>query len=221
MTCRFCTIALTTVGFAALTVAAVGFTAAPTQTAPAAAQAPAAKSAQSAAPLAFVVDDVHSLALFRVHHVGASQFWGRFNSVDGSFAFTPGSADGMKFDITIKAESVDTGVDKLDQHLRSADFFAAKDFPNMTFVSTGARKTGENTYALTGNLTIRGTTKEITADLEYTGLGAHGQTKKAGFEAIFTIQRGDFGVNYMLDNGGLGKDVRVVVCLEGNEKSAK
>jgi polyisoprenoid-binding protein YceI len=127
----------------------------------------------------------------------------------------------MSFDITIKAESVDTGVDKLDQHLRSPDFFAAKDFPTLTFKSTGATKTGDATYDLKGDLTIRGVTKPITAKLEFAGMADMGMGKRAGFEAIFTIQRGDFGVNYMLDKGGLGKDVRVVVCLEGVAKDEK
>ena len=92
--------------------------------------APAAKTG----PLVCTIDDTHSLALFRVHHMGAGQFWGRFNDVSGNFTFQPGSADGMKFDVTIKTESVDTGVGALDKHLRSPDFFDAEKNPKMTAV---------------------------------------------------------------------------------------
>jgi polyisoprenoid-binding protein YceI len=219
MNCRTCIVApLALVGtLAAASALGFGPMAAP-QAAPA---KPAAAAPAASGPVTCSVDEAHSLALFRVHHLGASQFWGRFNDVSGSFTFTPGSAEGMKFDISIKTDSVDTGVDKLDQHLRSADFFSAKDFPAMTFVSTGATKTGDTTFDLKGDLTIRGVTKPIVAKLEYTGMADFGMGRKAGFEAIFTIKRGEFGVNYMLDKGALGDDVRVVVCLEGNIGAGK
>lgn len=231
MHCRACPIVLTASALAAVGFFGMGFASSKPQdhvsleqaapaAAPPARTAPAAAN-PAAAPLVFGVDDVHSLALFRVQHMGASNFWGRFNTVEGSFAFTPGSAEGMRFDITIKTDSVDTGVDKLDQHLRSPDFFAAKDFPTMTFKSTGATKTGESTYDLKGDLTIRGITKPITAKLDFAGMADMGMGQRSGFEATFTIQRGDFGVSYMLDKGGLGKDVRVVVCLEGVAQDTK
>lgn len=236
MNCRHCTLAalsLTLLGAGALT---LGLSPLASQTAPASkpASAPAttpstppAKPATPATPAApaspdksgpvdCTVDATHSRALFRVHHLGASQFWGRFNAVAGTFNFTPGTADGMKFDITIKTDSIDTGVEDLDKHLRSPDFFAAKDFPEMKFVSTSARKTGENMYDVTGTLTIRGTSKPITAKLEYTGMGTMRGQSRAGFEATFTVKRSEFGVSYGTDNGALGDDTRVVVCLEGN-----
>jgi polyisoprenoid-binding protein YceI len=228
MNCRHCTLAalsLTLVGAGALTLGLSPLAPPAKPSAPAAPAAPAAKPATSPAapaspaksgPVDCTVDAVHSRALFRVHHLGASQFWGRFNAVSGTFNFTPGTADGMKFDITIKTDSIDTGVEDLDKHLRSPDFFAAKDFPEMKFVSTSARKTGDNMYDVTGTLTIRGTSKPITAKLEYTGMGTmRGQTR-AGFEATFTVKRSEFGVSYGTDNGALGDDTRVVVCLEGN-----
>ncbi len=191
--------------------------AAPAQAAPAK-TAPAAAPAAAAGALTFGVDDTHSMAMFRVQHMGAGAFWGRFNDVDGSFTFTPGSADGLKFDISIKTESVDSGNNDLNKHLRSPDFFAAKDFPAMTFKSTGAKKTGENTYDLMGDLTIRGVSKPVTAKLEYIGMGDMGMGVRAGFEATFTIKRSDFGVKYGVDKGAVGDDVRVVVGLEGVKK---
>ena len=176
----------------------------------------AADQAATAAPAltTCTVDDTHSLALFRVHHMGAGQFWGRFNDVSGNFTFESGKAEGMKFDITIKTESVDTGVEGLNKHLRSPDFFGAKDFPTMTFKSTGAKKTGEKTFDVTGDLTMHGVTKSITAMVEITGQsGMMGQ--RGGAEATFTVKRSEFGMTYGVEKGVIGDMVKVVVGLEG------
>lgn len=181
------------------------------------AQAPAAAPA-AAGSMTCNVDPVHSKALFRVHHLGAGQFWGRFNDVTGTFSFEPGKAEGMNFDVTIATESVDSGNDDLDKHLRSPDFFASKDFPKMTFRSTGAKKTGERTFELMGDLTMRGVTKPVTASLEFCGMADMGRGPKAGFEAQFTIKRSEFGVNYGVEKGAIGDDVRVIVSLEGGPK---
>jgi polyisoprenoid-binding protein YceI len=166
-------------------------------------------------PQVFTVDDVHSMALFRVHHFGAGQFWGRFNDIEGNFTFAPGKADGMKFDITIKVESVDTANDALDKHLRTPDFFSAKDFPLMTFKSTSAQKVDDSIYDVTGDLTLHGVTKSIVARVEYCGMADMGRGLKAGFEAQLLIKRSEFGIKYGTDKGAIGNDVKIVVGLEG------
>lgn len=182
-------------------------------------QSPAAKgqpaTAPTSGPIVCTIDDTHSLALFRVHHMGAGQFWGRFNDVSGNFAFEAGKAEGMKFDVTVRTESVDTGVDALNKHLRSPDFFAVKDFPTMAFKSTGAKKAGESMYDVTGDLTIHGVTKPVTARIEFTGMGTTPKGTVAGFEATLTFRRSDFGMNYGVKQGAVGDDVRVIVALEG------
>ena len=175
----------------------------------------APQAPQAAGPRAFVIDDVHSMAMFGVHHLGAGRFWGRFNDVSGSFTFEPGKAEGMKFDVTIKVDSVDSGNQDLDKHLRSPDFFAAKDFPSMTFKSTSARKAGEGTYEVDGDLTMHGVTKPVTAKVEYCGMADMGRGPKAGFEAQFTVKRSEFGMTYGVEKGAIGDEVRVVVGLEG------
>ena len=180
-------------------------------------QAPAAAPA-AAASMTCTVDAVHSKALFRVHHLGAGQFWGRFNDLDGTFTFQPGKPEGMSFDISIATESVDSGNEDLDKHLRSPDFFSSKDFPKMTFRSTGAKKTGERTYELAGQLTMCGKTKPVTAALEFCGMADTNRGLKAGFEAQFTIKRSEFGMNYGVEEGAIGDEVRVIVGLEGNAK---
>ena len=181
-----------------------------------AAQAPAPAAAKPAAGVqVFTIDDVHSMAMFRIVHMGAGPFWGRFNDVSGNFSFEEGKAEGMKFDVTIKTESVDSGNDSLDKHLRSPDFFATKDFPAMTFKSTAARKTGERSYDVDGELTILGVTKPVTAKIDFCGMADMGRGPKAGFEAQFTVKRSEFGMKYGVEKGAIGDEVKVVVGLEG------
>ena len=182
---------------------------------PASPTADTASVAPSAAVRVFTIDDVHSMAMFRVVHMGAGPFWGRFNDVSGEFAFEEGKAEGLRFDVTIKTESVDSGNESLDKHLRSPDFFAAKDFPSMTFKSGSARKTGERTYDVDGELTMLGVTKPITAKVEFCGVADMGRGRKAGFEAQFTVKRSDFGMKYGVEKGAIGDEVKVVVGLEG------
>jgi polyisoprenoid-binding protein YceI len=182
-------------------------------------QAPAAPAASAQAPSgarSFTVDAVHSKALFRVMHMGAGQFWGRFNDVSGTFSFDPSNLATAKFDITIAIESVDSGNGDLDKHLRSPDFFAAKDFPTMTFRSTGLEGASATGGMLKGDLTMTGVTKPVTAKLEFTGMSDMGRGMKSGFEATFTIKRSDFGITYGVDKGAIGDEVRVTVALEGN-----
>jgi polyisoprenoid-binding protein YceI len=149
-------------------------------------------------------------------HMGAGQFWGRFNDVSGTYSFDPSNLATAKFDITIAIESVDSGNGDLDKHLRSPDFFAAKDFPTMTFRSTALEGASATGGVLKGDLTMKGVTKPVTAKLEFTGMSDKGRGMKSGFEATFTIKRSDFGITYGVDKGAIGDEVRVTVALEGN-----
>ena len=199
-------------GLSAATLATVLLAAAPQATG-----TTAAPKAATGAASTYEVDDVHSAAFFRVQHLGAGQFWGRINDISGSFTAANGAAEGVSFDITVKVDSIDTGTKKLDDHLRSPDFFNVKEFPTMTFKSTGV-KGKDGKLDVTGDLTMHGVTKSITAALEFTGGKAGPMGDRAGYEAVFTIKRSDFGVNYGVENGMLGNDVRIVVNLEGVKK---
>jgi polyisoprenoid-binding protein YceI len=163
----------------------------------------------------YAFDSVHSCALFRVQHLGAGQFIGRFNVLEGSFTFDGTGDSPPTFDVAIPIEHVDTNNERLDSHLRSPDFFNETEHPRMTFRSTGAEKTGERTWKLNGDLTILGVTRPITADLEWTGTATMRGTKRSGFEAIFTIDRSDFGMEWGIANGSLGDSTRITVSMEG------
>ncbi len=164
----------------------------------------------------FKVDAVHSFIFFKVQHNGVAYSGGRFNDFTGAFNLDAAKPEASTLEITIKTESIDTANDKRNQHLRSNDFFAAKEFPEATFKSTGVKAGSEpGTFDVAGDLTIRGTTKPITVRVKETGRGAGPRGGElAGAWAEFTIKRSDFGVNFMVGKN-LADEVALTVSLEG------
>lgn len=210
------TIAATTL---ATTAAAAVLIGAGARTRPATTAPLAAASSTTAAlddHTTYTIDDVHSCVLFRVEHLRASQFWGRFNDLDGTF--THSTAGGLPtFDIRVNVASVDTNTEKLDGHLKSPDFFNAADFPTVSFKSTSVERTGEGTYNVTGDFTLLGKTKTITAKVTNTGYNPDARgSNKCGYEAEFSFDRSDFGMNWGVDNGTVGDNVKIIVSIEGN-----
>lgn len=193
---------------------AVGNSGASTQALQQATAAAAVASAQGGT--AYAIDLVHSSVLYRVKHVNASWHWGRFNDFSGTFTIDPQDPANNRVEVTIKTDSVDSGNSKRDDHLRSQDFFSAKEFPSISFKSTKSVKTGDNTFDLTGDLTFMGVTKPVTANVEYVGAGEMRGVKKAGIEAKFTIKRSEFGMDKMV--GPIGDDVSLIVSFEGDAK---
>ena len=168
------------------------------------------------------VDTVHSCALFRVRHMGAGYFWGRFNDVTGAIDFNPATPDELGMDISIDVGSVDSGHPGLDKHLKSPDFFDAKEFPSIVFKSESVVLKPTNKRAdspvhawdVTGKLSMSGVTKEVTAEVVFWGAADLGRGTRAGFETTFTIKRSDFGVTYGVDQGSLGDMVNVTAAFE-------
>ena len=164
----------------------------------------------------YTIDASHSTVLFRVKHLNVSWFHGRFNNIAGKIVWDEDPAN-IAIDVTIKAASVDTNNEKRDQHLRNPDFFNAKQFPVITFKSTGVKKLEGELYEVTGDLTLHGVKKSIQARFELAGAGEDPWGgHRAGGEAVFTIKRSDYGIDYMPD--GLGDEVRITVAIEGVKK---
>ncbi|MFG0306865.1 MAG: YceI family protein [Phycisphaerales bacterium JB040] len=168
---------------------------------------------------AYSLDAVHSSVVFRVRHVGAANFYGRFNEFEGSFEIDEASNQPVSVTFEIPMESVDTNNSRRDGHLRSGDFFNVGQYPTASFTSTGYESTGDTTGTLTGELTFMGQTREITAEVVDIGTGAQGDAKKFGFEARFSFDRSDFGVtSYLADDGGndgpIGNTVDMMVAIE-------
>ena len=164
----------------------------------------------------YLVDGTHAAVYFKVSHAGISSTYGRFNDVSGTFAFDPADLAKSKFNLTIKADSIDTGNAKRDDHLRSPDFFNVKQYPALTFKSTEV-KSVKNGFQVTGDLTLHGVTKSVTFPL--TG----GKTtefpkgvKRIGFSTELTIKRSDFSMDKMLE--AIGDEVPISISLEGTKK---
>jgi len=186
------------------------------------APAPAGESASATenAAAAYKVDAVHSTVLFKIRHAGVSNFYGVFGDFSGTFTFDPESPKSGSFEFEVQTASVDTRNTSRDDHLRNADFFNSRQFPTITFKSTGVEHKEGNLYELRGDLTLQGETKPITAELEWIGTGTNQRGQgTAGYEARFSIKRSDFGMTKYLapdgsDSGGLGNTVDLTVAVE-------
>src|SRR5947209_1187524 len=175
----------------------------------------AAGRAGSAAEM-YVADPSHSSLVFRVKHMSTTHLWGRFNQISGAFTLNEANPAESLFEFQIKADSVDTGNTKRDQHLKSPDFFNVVQFPAIAFKSQTIARSG-NAYEVTGDLTLHGVTKPITLKVVTTGSGKNQMgTPIAGIESSFNIKRSDFGMSKMIP--GVGDDVWVNVSIEGVRK---
>jgi polyisoprenoid-binding protein YceI len=160
----------------------------------------------------FKIDPVESSVVFSVTY-GVSNFYGRFNDVSGTVVFDKADPSKSSVDLTIPVESVDTHNEKRDQHLKSPDFFNAKQFPVMTFKSKKVEGSGD-TYKVTGDFTLHGVTKPLTLEIKKggEGKGMEGEIRGGG-ETHFTIKRSDYGMNFM--QGSVGDEINIVVSLNG------
>jgi polyisoprenoid-binding protein YceI len=168
---------------------------------------------------AWAIDPAHSEIQFKVKHL-------MITTVTGSFAKFSGMAqtDGDDFQnasISFSAEvaSISTNNEQRDGHLKSADFFDAAQFPELSFVSTSMKKTGGDEYTLEGNLTMHGVTKPVTLQVESAGIQKDpwGNTK-AGFELSGKLSRKEFGLvwNAPTESGGVlvSDDVKLVMSVQ-------
>jgi polyisoprenoid-binding protein YceI len=185
-----------------------------------------ATTTAAALPLAagtWKLDAMHSGVHFKVRHIGLSSVHGRFNRFDATLDVGE-TLDDTQVEATIEMSSVDTNQPDRDAHLLGTDFFSAEQHPLMTFRSTGIRAAGEGEaegeYALDGDLTINGVTRPVTLDVEFNGVQTHpadGSTH-AGFSAITTVNRDDFGVDFNvplgMDRFALGKRIAVELELQ-------
>ncbi|HBY64055.1 MAG TPA: protein yceI precursor [Solibacterales bacterium] len=173
----------------------------------------------------WTIDSSHSGAHFAVRHMMVSNVRGQFGKMSGTVEFDPKNLTLSKVNATIEVASVNTQDAKRDEHLRSADFFDVAKFPAMTFVSKAVKPMGAGKLQMTGDLTMKGVTKEVTFDVEGPSpeLVARG-TARSGASASAKINRKDFGVtwNRALDAGGVavGDEVSITIDIEMVRKLA-
>ncbi len=209
MKCIFA-IGLSLAGAAVVAAAMVSAQSAPTPT--------LGGSAGAAALESYELDSVHSTVAFRINHMGVAPFYGRFNTIGGEFTFDESAPESATFNITIPTESVDSGNEQRDRHLKTADFFNAREFPEITFKSTSVAAAEDGSLDVTGDLTLHGVTKSVTVKAIPVGAKETQQGYKRGFEVQAAINRSDFGMEYGLEGDVLGDEIALRFGLEGARK---
>jgi polyisoprenoid-binding protein YceI len=164
----------------------------------------------------YAVDPVHSGASFQASHVGLAWLPGRFKDVGGTFSVDGKNPSATRFELSAKVDSIDTNNAKRDEHMKSPDFFNAKQFPTITFKSTSV-KAANGGFDVTGDLTLHGVTKPVTFALKGGKTAEFPKgVQRTGYSGDFTIKRSDFGMDKMLEM--LGDEVQVHFGFEGTKK---
>lgn len=170
--------------------------------------------------VAYTIDTAHSSVGFKIRHFMIAYVRGGFSGVTGDVIFDPSNPANDKINASIDVTTLHTHDVKRDAHIKGADFLDTEHHPTMTFVSKKVVADGKNQWKVTGDLTLRGVTKEVTLDVESAGVEAKDPwgNLRTGASAETTIKRGDFGLtfNAPLETGGfmLGDDVLVHVDVE-------
>jgi polyisoprenoid-binding protein YceI len=162
-----------------------------------------------------VVDHAHS----QINFVAEARFisaHGYFDKWDAEVRLDPAKIENSSFKITIEAASINTRIARRDDHLRSKDFFDVAAYPQITLVSKKITKTGDRTYAVTGDLTLRGVTKQL--DVEVTQVFY--ENNRGRFRASFRINRKAFGINYNSNMNPIEDIVQVQVDINVLDKEA-
>ncbi|MFJ2741400.1 YceI family protein [Streptomyces sp. NPDC087440] len=154
----------------------------------------------------YTVDASHSSIGFTARHAMVTNVRGSFTDHEGTLKLDGSNPSASEASITVRMTSIDTGAPDRDNHLRSADFFDVETFPEMTFRSTKAEQLGGSDYRITGDLTIKDTTRPLSIDLEFNGSATDPfGNERVGFEGSATIKRSDWGLtwNAALEAGGV------------------
>jgi polyisoprenoid-binding protein YceI len=162
-----------------------------------------------------IVDHLHS----QINFVAEARFisaHGHFDKWDAEVQLDPAKIENSSFKITIEAASINTRIQRRDDHLRSKDFFDVATYPQITLVSKKITKTGDRTYAVTGDLTLRGVTKQL--DVEITQVFY--ENNRGRFRASFRINRKAFGINFNSTMNPIEDIVQVQVDINVLDKEA-
>jgi polyisoprenoid-binding protein YceI len=143
------------------------------------------------------IDPVHTTVTAAVKHMMVSTVRGTLSGVRGTIDFDPAAPERGSVSLRIPAASINTGEPKRDGHLRSADFLDAETHPEIAFRSTAVSPRGPQTFSVTGDLTIRGTTRPVTIEVELAGIAPDPKLgQRAGFDARFTLDRTQWGLTW-------------------------
>jgi polyisoprenoid-binding protein YceI len=163
----------------------------------------------------YTIDPTHTAVTWTINHFGFSNPWGKFSLITGTLVLDEQTPQNSKVSVTIPTANLVTGFDKLDEHLKSKDFFDVEKYPTATFESTKVTVTGKETATVEGTLTLHGMSKPETLSVTLNKIGENMMKRKtAGFSATATIKRSDFGISSYLP--GLADDVKLYIESESN-----
>ena len=165
----------------------------------------------------YTLDPAHTRVGFVARHAMVTKVRGSFHDFDGTIHVDGANPANSSGQLTIRAKSIDTGNADRDAHLRSNDFFAMDEYPEITFVSTAVEPIDPEHYRVSGDLTIRGVTRPVTVDFEYTGAATDPfGNLRVGLEGSLTVNRKDWGVNWnaALEAGGVLVSEKVTLELD-------
>jgi len=169
-------------------------------------------------------DKSHTTVGFQVRHI-FTMLGGKFQDFSGTIGVDRAKPEGSSVEFTIRAASIFTNDAKRDEHLKSPDFFDVAKHPTITFKSTSMKPNGKDSWLVTGDLTMRGVTRQVTLPVSFLGEGKDPWgNEKMGFSTSTTLDRKDYGINWnkALDQGGVlvGDEVKVEIAIEANKVKA-
>lgn len=170
-----------------------------------------ASFAAFAAPLTYKMDPNHTDVIASWSHFGFSNPVAHFGEVDGSITYDPANVGQSSVNVTIPLSGLESHVDAFNEHLRSADFFDAEQFPTITFASTKVEAAGDDKLRVFGDLTLHGVTKAVLLDVTINKVGEQPMSKRAaaGFDAVATIKRSEFGIGKYAPNVSDEIEIRI------------
>lgn len=164
----------------------------------------------------YAIDPIHSHLLFKIKHLNIGYQYGRFNRFSGTVIVDEKNPAQSRVELKAEAASVDTNAPKRDDHLRSPDFFNARQFPTLSFKSSKVEKAGADSYRVSGILSLHGISRPISFLFKKTGEGKGMQGEyRMGGEATLTIKRSQFGMTTYIKEGGLSDEVTLLLSFEG------
>ncbi len=173
-----------------------------------------------AAPVTYTLDPAHTQVVVGWSHFGLSSPTAMFSPVEGTLIYDAAAPEKSSVNVTLPLSGLDGHDADFNEHLRSKDFFEAGKYPKATFVSTKVEKSGKDKLRVTGELTVKDSTRLVVLDVTVNNVGPHPMTKApaAGFDATTTLKRSDFGLGAFAPN--VSDEVEITVTAEALEAKA-
>jgi polyisoprenoid-binding protein YceI len=182
-----------------------------------AAVAVAVSGVGEAEPARFELDPAHTTVALLVEHIGYAKTLGQFLRASGGYTFDEETGTLSSLRVVVETDSIDTHHEARDRHLKSGDFLDTASHPEMTFTAEGAQRTGDDTFAVTGELTLLGATRPLTLEATLNKRAPYPIGDRAevmGVSARGTLKRSEFGMTYGVADNLVGDEVEIIIEIE-------